>query len=59
MMVRSAHRIEWRAGEWHSVFPPPYDTWNRSHETIMMAYDYMRDDAKVTSYIEVVPKLST
>lgn len=41
------------ADGWHSVFPAPFEEWSRTHETCTQAYDYMRDDAKVTAYIEV------
>ena len=55
-MARSKFRIEWdsKLNEYRSVFPEPFTEWNRTHETITMAYDYMRKDAKVTSYIQVI-----
>jgi hypothetical protein len=50
------YRIEKLAdGQWRSVFPQPFEDWSRTHDTCTLAYDYMRKDAGVTSYIEVVP----
>lgn len=39
---------------WRSVFPHPFEDWSRTHDTCPLAYDYMRKDAKVTAYIEVI-----
>jgi hypothetical protein len=53
------YSIEWNGAQWCSKFPAEFAAWNREHDTIPQAYDYMRNDAKVTAYIYIKGKDET